>query len=79
VSLEGVTIIDDFERFDAVAKRIVAEHPALSNDGMVYMRQAAATRGIEVRELTLRLLDVIAKERMVDAVLDDGVSTSDGG
>jgi hypothetical protein len=37
-----------------------------------YMREAADLRGLSLNSLRGRLLDVIARDKLVDAILDDG-------
>lgn len=40
-----------------------------------YMVRAAETRGLFVPDLTKKLMEVICDDRMVDAILDDGLTT----
>jgi hypothetical protein len=41
---------------------------------VLQLRPAAARRGLSVSTLAREILDVVATERLVDAVLDDGTS-----
>jgi hypothetical protein len=42
---------------------------------LVYLRRAAAARGVSLDGLTAMIMSAITEDRIVDAILDDGVTT----
>jgi hypothetical protein len=47
----------------------------LSGETIVYLRRAAAARGLSMHTLGQQLMETIARDQMVDAIIDDGVTT----
>ncbi len=50
---------------------------SISKETMIGLQAAAATRGIGVSDLAERLLSVIIRDAMIDAVLDDQTEFTD--
>ena len=47
----------------------------LKEETLVYLRRAAAARDVSMEKLGQQIMETTARDRMVDAILDDGVKT----
>ncbi len=68
----GITpkIVQDLE-YSAARQRGISKTCAIAERTSALLEQPAAKRGMSVKALAQAIIDTVARDRMVDAVLDD--------
>lgn len=72
VGMSGVRGVHSYARTGTAGRFMVKVALELEHDVAVRLRREAASRDVPLDYLVRNLLDVVARDRLVDAVLDDG-------